>query len=408
VQKILDEKALRGLLAKMANTSADDHEQLIENIIERSDNTFEMWSRWDSERGNKARAGNDLWLLDMKNFPNKLLADMSVVEAAELIGIQKDKADYEILKKWMIDYDQGTETTEDGWNALEFSGLHQEHIDRLRHLIDPPACNACPFYAVVNKAHYCGVKICRQRKTEAFKAQKLADMSRTLKIAVYQESDGAYLLLDEDIAAHRKAFEARHADLRLVPIALIRGYAYQHFKDADSSTAKIVAVGESASKLEVSPRMKTKGGKKSESEKAEMRAKRLYRARRLELTWEYTAEAQVIFEGVPLKALQRVRAWHYVGVVDAIPDEYKHSDTGAEDRQLDFARRALVWGMVVEKTSYYDRSKLAKALGDFAAVTGATASKALTARAAEWDAEIDALAKPVAAETPAKKTTKRS
>ncbi len=391
-QKILNEKTLKDLFTKIAETSANDHEEIIETAIERSGSTVEMWGRWDSERGGKPRAGSDLWLLDMKNFPNKLLAPLSHADLNAL-GVQDGSSHMTLATRYL--------KGEDAYVPPELKA-------KIDHLANPPACNACPFYAVVNKAHYCGVKFCRQRKVAAFMAQKLADMSRTLKIAVYQESDGAYLLLDEDVASHKKAFIARHADLRLVPSSAIKGYAYQRFEGADSSTAKIVAVGESANKLDVNSRMKTKGGKKTEREKAEMRAMRLYRARRLELTWEYTAAAQVIFEGVPLKVLQKVRGWHYVGIDDAIPEECKHSDTGTDDRQLAFARRALVWGMIVEQSSRYTRSKLVKALGDFAAVTGVNASQLLTARAQEWDAEIDELAKPVAAETPSVKKGKKS
>ena len=390
VQKILDEKTISTLLTKIANASADDHEGLIENAIERREATVEMWSRWNSERGEKPRAGSDGWLLDMKNFPNKMLAPLSHADL-NAIGVQDTSSSMTLVTRCL--------NGEDAYVPPELKM-------KIDHLVNPPACNACPFYAMVNKAHYCGVRICYQRKTTAFKAQKLADMSRTLKIAIYQESDGAYLILDEDVASHKKAFGARHADLRLVPTSAIKGYAYQRFEGADSSTAKIVAVGESASRLAVSPRMKTVGGKKTEKEKAEMRAMRVYRARRLELDWEYTATAQAVFEGVPLKVLEKLRGWHYVGVDDAIPDKYTHLNTGGTDGHLAFARRSLAWALVIGQSSHYTRSKLVKILESFEAITGVKASKVLMASVQEWDAEIEQLATPVAAETPAKKAKK--
>lgn len=381
-QKIVDAAdAIKAVVKKLASVpNTNDHEAIVERAIERGGNVIEMWGRWDSN--SKPRAGRDLWLLDMKNFPNKMLPLLSPADTQACVGNRIAEA---------VNY----------LNGLTSAPLPDELKARLDHLVNPPACNACPFYAVVNKTHYCGVKICHRRKEAAFTAQKLADMSRTLKIAVYQENDGAYLLLDEDIASHKKAFEARNADLRLLPASALRGYSYQHFKGADSSTAKVVAVGESTNTLAVRG-AKSKGGKKTEKEKAEMRAMRLYRTRRLELTWEYTAAAQGIFEGAPMEALRKLRGWNYVGVDNCIPEDHNRPSTGSDAERLAFARRDLTWALIVEQSSHYTRSKLTDILERFTKITGVKAPKPLVKRAEEWDAEIHALAS-VSAETKGKK-----
>ncbi len=68
----------------------------------------------------------------------------------------------------------------------------------------------------------------------------------------------------------------------------------------------------------------------------------------------------------------------------------------------EFQRRALVWRLIMQETSYYARRDLTDVLDRFSKITGVKAPKALVKRAQEWDAEIHALAS-VAVETPAVK-----
>ena len=318
-------------------------EKVIEWAIDRLDNVEEMW---ESSRDGKPRGGRNGWLLDMKNFPNNLLPAMSVQQV----------------------------------------GAYEAHVE---HLINPPACTACPFYTKVRGSHYCGMKVCFTRKQAAWERQIVEHASKNTKIAVYEEADGAYRALSYDDVS-KKLFEKKHKDLRLIAKSAI-GHVYQYYTNLNGLVA-VVATGEDLlGKMAASSGGKSHG-KKSEKEKAEMRAMKIYRIKRLELMWEYTAAAQTIFEGAPSGVLTKLNEWNHIGIDDRIPEEYNHPSTGDAAQKLSFQRRALVWRLIMNKTSHYSRSGMVDALNKFADVTGVKAPKTLVNRAEEWDAEIKAVA----------------
>jgi ParB/RepB/Spo0J family partition protein len=364
------------------NEDHESPEEIVENAIDRNDNVISMHQNHSWIKKEKPRAGNGLWLLDMKNFPNKLLPVLTPTEAVIALGVVSDSSATDGVEAFF----------EDGGE----DGLTNDQATRLKHLINPPACTACPYYMTMGGTHYCGLKICHERKKAAFLAQKMADLSRTLKIGIYTEADGPYLVLETDVLNHKKAFEQRHADLRLLPRQEFhRGYAWQRFEGLDDDVALLVAVGAALEKLAV--KGSTSVGKKSEKEKAEMRAMRQYRLRRKELLWEYTAAAQSLFEGVPLETLEMINGWNYIGIDDRIPNEYEQKANTAGEK-LEYERRALVWRLIVGETSYFQREELAGLLDEFHKNTQVKAPKALVKRALEWDAEIHDLAR-VAVET---------
>jgi ParB-like chromosome segregation protein Spo0J len=332
-------------------------EEVIDGEIDRLPNTVDMWN--SNHSNGKPRAGYRGWLLDMKNFPNRLLPAMNE----------------------------------------QIVGAFEAHLD---HLIDPPACTACPFYTKVRGSHYCGMKVCHQRKTVAWELYAVEQASKNTKIAVYTEEDGTYLALGYDTS---HLFEKRHKDLRLIPRSAVNGYSYQNFKGFDDDLVMVVATGEELlAKMARSTGTSggARGGKKTEKEKAEMRAMKVYRVKRLELMWAYTAAAQSIFEGAPLGVLNKINEWNHIGIDDRIPEQYDHPQTGDAAQKLSFQRRALVWRLIMNKTSHYSRSGLVDALQKFADVTGVKAPKTLVKLAEEWDAEIKAVAS-VSAETKGKK-----
>jgi len=331
-------------------------EEVIDHQIDHLPNTKDMWG---SHQSGRPRSGYHGWLLDMKNFPNRLLPAMTVEQV----------------------------------------GAYEAHIE---HLINPPACSACPFYTKVRGSHYCGMKVCHQRKMVAWELYAVEQASKNTKIPVYTEEDGTFRALgysDEHL------FNKRHKGLRLIPKSRVNGYAYQSFKGFDDDLVLVVATGEELlAKIVRSTGTSgaARGGKKTEKEKAEMRAMRRYRQVRRELLWEYTAAAQSLFEGLPIEVLRKIRKWHFVGIDDNIPDEYRHPDTGTAAEKLEYARRDLVWALIVGETSHYSREELTSCLAKFAKLTNVKAPKQLMKRAQEWDAEIHELAR-VSAETPAKK-----
>jgi ParB-like chromosome segregation protein Spo0J len=327
-------------------------EEVIDHEIDHLPNTVDMWS---SHQSGKPRAGYRGWLLDMKNFPNRLLPAMTVEQV----------------------------------------GAYEAQID---HLTNPPACTACRFYTKVRGSHYCGMKLCHQRRMVAWELYAVEQASKSTKIPVYTEEDGTYRALGYDTS---HLFEKRHKDLRLIPRSAVNGYSYQNFKGFDDDLVMVVATGEELlAKMARSTGTSggARGGKKTEKEKAEMRAMKVYRIKRLELMWAYTAAvAQTIFEGTPAVVLTKLNEWNHIGIDDRIPEQYNHPQTGDAAQKLSFQRRALVWRLIMNKTSHYTRSGMVEALNKFAAVTGVKAPKTLVKLAEEWDAEIKAVASVSAA-----------
>lgn len=358
MQKIAPkEKIISTLHTVIKKEGKELPDEVIEQSIHNLNNTVRLWYG-----EGKPKAGHSGWDLDMKKFPNHLLPAMT----------EQQVGDFEA---------------------------------QLDHLIDPPACTACPFYTKVRGTHFCGLKFCFDRKTAAYQKHAVELASQKTKIKIYSKEDGAYRALIGYDSASAKAFESRHEGLRLLPKTEYANYAYQSFKGLDDDLVVVVATGSLLDKLSsTSTRGRTQGSKKSEKEKAEMRAKKIYRIKRLELMWEYTAAAQTIFESTPMKALKRLNEWKNIMIDDRIPDEYDHPQTGNAAQQLTFQRRELVWRLIMNKTSWYSRSGLVEALHKFAEVTGVNAPKTLVKRAEEWDAEIKAAASVSTATEKGKKT----
>ena len=345
MMKLAPKEKVVGAMKRVVKEAGENTpEQVIDWEIGHLNNVEEMWQ---SHRTGKPRGGYDGWLLDMNNFPNKLLPPMTVEQV----------------------------------------GAYEAHID---HLANPPACTACPFYTKVQGTHYCGMKICYTRKRAAWEVQCVEQASRNSKIAVYKETDGAYRPLSYDDTS-RKLFEKKHKDLRLIPKSATE-HAFQHYTNLNDLVV-VVATGEDLlGKLASSSSGGRTVGKKSEKEKAEMRAMKVYRIKRLELMWEYTAVAEKIFESVPMDVLKKLNDWKNIMIDDRIPAEYDHPLTGTAAQQLSFQRRELVWRMIMGETSYTRRANMVDILDAFADVTGVKAPKALIKRAEEWDAEIKAAA----------------
>jgi hypothetical protein len=78
--------------------------------------------------------------------------------------------------------------------------------------------------------HYCGVKLCHARKTEAWNKHVIKTASKKLGIPIYQDNDLKYLVLQSHDSSHKGLFGKRHKDLRLLPKECLpeRGYYSQY------------------------------------------------------------------------------------------------------------------------------------------------------------------------------------
>lgn len=110
------------------------------------------------------------------------------------------------------------------------------------HLLTPPACTACPWYARVSGDDYCGFVQCFDRKSEAQASANLEDASKKTGIAIYSDEDGEMVVMDRWEETHRKAVEKKDADLRLIKAGKIQSYWHYLNNDIPMSVA-LVAVG---------------------------------------------------------------------------------------------------------------------------------------------------------------------
>lgn len=415
LQKIAPEKFIVETLKKVEKEKGNRlPEAVIEDAIERLDNVVDMWNENNRDGKPRSRYSNG-WLLDMRNFPNQLLPALTPVDAALALGTQGNEKARKLVEEYLEhfqinfvtepDQAQLEKLEADKQKALDrVSKLNPDYSSRLQHLIDPPACTACPFYTKVSGSHFCGMNICHSRKSVAWNTTMMEQASKKLGIAIYSQDDGKFQFLDS--YDHRSLFNSKDKGLRLILTSGNGSRPYQHFPEVESDVFAVAATGDAIGKMA----KKSKGGgggKLTEKEKAERRAMRVFRQRRRELLWEYTAAAQSLFEGVPIEVLRKVCGWHFIGIDDRIPDEHDHPQTGTPAEKLEFQRRELIWKLVVGETSHYTRSDLVVLLERFQKITQVKTPKALLKRVQQWDEEIHDLAR-VSAETPKQKKGKKA
>jgi hypothetical protein len=300
--------------------------------------------RNDAHRDGKPKSGYHGWPLDMKNLPSHLLPKM----------------------------DEQT------------VGIYEAQIE---HLINPPACSACPFYAKVRGSHYCGLKFCHQRKSMAWEDYSVELANKQTKIAVYEETDGMYRALGY---SDNKLFDKRHKDLRLIAARKI-GNTYQNIKGLDDGLVVVVATGAALSKINNSGNGSARGGKKTEKEKAEMRAMKIYRVKRKELLWAFTTVSKSLFDTTPLPVLEWFMDRKYLGV-DQRPPVEKPDEKDATYRE--YQCRLVVWSMIEDQSSNFTRETLTDILSGLVEFTKGWKVKvpASLARMAEaMDAEIESV-----------------
>lgn len=174
-----------------------------------------------------------------KKFPVKHLAKLTAKDIHDLIEF--DLTGYniridDVIKDMMVLISSGMEVEDEAFPMVE-----PDSLARLRVLVNPPQCEKCPFHAVLNGNHYCGLGQCKKSKTEAWKKKEVEDEVQKIGIPLYQKSDGAYSELERGDDGDKKLFTARGADLRLLPAQ----YMWNNFTGI-SQNFKVVVIGTSA------------------------------------------------------------------------------------------------------------------------------------------------------------------
>lgn len=408
-QKVFSTDVMTKMLAKIEEGIDEDGDPVeagtvIANELRWNGDVEDMWT--DGRDGKPRSCWQNGWLLDMKNFPNKLLAPLTLEEATKALDVnEKDTQTIAAINTWLFSrYDQIEDADQNQAYAANALGL--ERVSRLEHMIHPTSCTACPFYSKIYSTHYCGMKVCWTRKMAAWRRHTIEMASRDLNIPVYEEKDGKYKALDSNQSVDKRRFNARHADLRLIDKERVRGYQSQYdFKGVNTSVFYVVATGKALEEIKADKAL----DKTPEEYKPNMKAERVREQMlkdKLELImWESTLHIKSIFEGWKLEALRVLS--EAVLLDENLPDGVELPED-TDQQMAESLRRNLAWEMVNESCDWKIRagwltvSQAAEELTTLAKNWGVKLPASFKKMATQMDEEIDS----VAVETKAKSSVK--
>jgi len=284
-----------------------------------------------------------------------------------------------------------------------YPGFSPDALDKVRILMNPPACLSCQLHAVLDGDHYCGFRTCATRKAEAYKIQHAEDVSAELGIPLYEKREGVYVDLNNYSDNDEKLFTDRHADLRLMPAE----DKYKNFMGLGRNL-KAVVVGDLAEqRKKKEEKAKTESARKEpavdyELERALHRASQEYKAR---FAWE---EASRIFAGAldGLTSLELIEhlsdefsADYPEGVTEKkLIDDLKQAKKAEGLKQ---ARRVLMMGLLDrhgEGGAYSEKKgveKLAASFVELAKEWGVKLPKDWAALVEKYQTELDAARKEI-------------
>jgi ParB/RepB/Spo0J family partition protein len=320
-------------------------DEVIEQAIRSLPESVHMWN---DDRDGKPRSTSNYnesgWLLSMKNFPNKLLPELTPVDIAIALGIQDDQHLIAAANTWaMFKRGQVNQSKEE----IEALDIPEEIRTKVDHLLNPPACTACPFYMRMDGGHYCGMKTCHTRKTAAWHEQILQSAVKSLGIPLYQKKDGKYQIL-ESYGDGEKLFKARNKDLRLIPRKDVKGYHYQHFQGVEDDAFLVVLTGKALQDKTAAVK-EARAVEKLTQTSAERRNDLVDGHQKL-LEWEATLPIKALFDGLNLSAIKALEAaaFDWPADEDDVPEGARLADDASEEATADYMRRLLALSMLRE------------------------------------------------------------
>lgn len=372
-------------------------EEIVLDLLEEQSEVKELW--WDSRGKEKPRAGgSDGWLLDAKNFPNHFLPALTPADAAVALGAQDDQIALEMLGGMLNIYPVMHNDIDEVQNTANFKHLNElnpAYGEKVLHLINPPACNACPFYTTLRGTHYCGMKTCYTRKSQAWDRKKLHEASKSLGIAIYDPTaDGAaFKVLEENWMDGNKGvalFKRRGKDLRLALMADIDRKKDQHGYEGVPPRSVVLVVGKSMQDLQVE-----KKEERVEVDRTHELDEFIFKQRNL-LNWHAAEYIASLFDGINDHAFHMLKEafkfqWSHHAINELELDEEEETD-----------RRTLAFMLVMEAEQGPRAAtcvKHAEGLVAIAKTWGVKIPARFLKQAEQADAEIKELKKSVAAET---------
>jgi ParB/RepB/Spo0J family partition protein len=232
VHKLLGEEGISDAMAEIEHEIFDNPQDAIASVLRESPKTVEL--------PNEHYPSSE-WVT-AKKYPYKHLPVLGVQSAAKFIGFElKIHSDKQYLQNRIDEFKEGKPLEEmPAWTSGSL--LTRLELEKLQVLMRPSACTACPFHAVFDGDHYCGLPPCKERKEKGWKAKVLEEKIKEIGIKVYEKSDGDFVVLKRHHAPDQKLFQSRHADLRLMSVG---NRNWEHL-DPGHNNLQVVLIGKTA------------------------------------------------------------------------------------------------------------------------------------------------------------------
>ena len=217
----------------------EDVEEVVSGVMRSAPGVRLMWERWSSK---EPRGGDGLWLLSAPAEKFPALPELGWSQALKALGMESTESNRNVITKWISN---GPSNLATDWEDLGA---------RFEHLVNPPACTACPFYAKANGNHYCGFEACHKRKKTAWMGDVLAKASKKLKIPIYDKSVDGVEKINLERWKHEGEFSKGNANIRL----MLGGSPYNNFEGVPKGV-RAVFVGDSAKRIKAARKQKESG-----------------------------------------------------------------------------------------------------------------------------------------------------
>lgn len=179
------------------------------------------------------------WFKANKNFPHKHLPAITREILDEVLNPDGKEGLSDAFGGILTLIQSGMNVTPEA-----FPNIEAEAILRLNVLVNPTPCEKCPFHAVLDGYHYCGMPLCKDRKQFAWNKKTLESIASKVGVPMYRKEDGGYLGLSPYDEKDKKLWADGSPDLRLREAK----YQYNNFDGLNTTDLAVVVVGETYEK----------------------------------------------------------------------------------------------------------------------------------------------------------------
>ena len=307
MQKVMPKGVVNAVSRIKATDGKSTPENIVQNMLQQQYDRIVCLTR-DVPNDAKPRATRNGWLLDMNNFPNSYLPELT---KNDLTSLFPEEGTARFTKRLV-----------NSKNVIDFKLILQESGDiedadiaeKIEALIEPSTCTTCAYYTRINSEHYCGLKLCFDRKTEAWRKEQLREAGKRLGIEAYTEADGPFCAIECYTSRESKLFDNRHPSLRLIEHGKVKGYPSQYnFKGVNTDIFYVVATGDALEELKEAKR-KERAANKAGQNIINSRGSML-QDRKERLLWEVSDQlAGGLFANLSSEAIKALNAsaysWH--------------------------------------------------------------------------------------------------